>query len=108
MSTITNPSRLGSPAEALGIKWTACEEHAVQCHVLLCPEEDGGYSAHALKLPGVVSQGETEQEALDNIKAAFRDTIHVYREEGMDIPWSAVEMEDRPKGSKEKWIVVNA
>lgn len=77
-----------------------------ECRVLLSPEEEGGYSALALRLPGVVSQGETVQEALDNISEAFRGAVSLYLEEGNGIPWEAVEV-DRPKGWLERWILVD-
>lgn len=77
-----------------------------ECRVLLCPEEDGGYSAHALRLLGVVSQGETKEEALENIREAFRGAILAYRESGQTIPWGEFEI-DRPKDSIERWILVN-
>lgn len=77
-----------------------------ECRVLLCPEEDGGFSAHAMRLPGVVSQGDTMDEALVNIEDAFRGAIATYRDDQADIPWTDVDI-DRPKGTVEKWILVN-
>jgi predicted RNase H-like HicB family nuclease len=40
-------------------------------HVLLKPDEDGWIVAECPALPGCVSQGKTEQEALSNIKEAI-------------------------------------
>ncbi|HEY2415741.1 MAG TPA: type II toxin-antitoxin system HicB family antitoxin [Pirellulaceae bacterium] len=77
-----------------------------ECRVLICPEEDGGFSAHALKLPGVVSQGDTPEEAAERIGDAFRETLLVYQESGESIPWEQVVI-DRPKGSIERWILVH-
>lgn len=87
-------------------EWKEFDESAYECRVLLCPEEDGGYSAHALRLPGVVSQGDNVAEALENISEAFGSAISVYLECGEDIPWEERSM-DRPKGSIERWILVN-
>lgn len=39
--------------------------------VSLRPEKDGGYSVQCLELPQAISQGETEEEALSNIKEAI-------------------------------------
>jgi len=39
--------------------------------VQLVPEEVGGYSVFVPALPGCMSQGETKEEALDNIKEAI-------------------------------------
>ena len=77
-----------------------------ECRVLLVPEDAGGFSAHATQLPGLVSQGESEEEALENIREAFRGVASVYQETGR-IPWSPVEME-RSKDSLERWILVDA
>jgi len=44
--------------------------------VQLVPEEAGGFSVFVPGLPGCMSQGETEQEALNNI----RDVLPAYLE----------------------------
>ena len=38
--------------------------------VVLHPEEEGGYSAEVPALPGCISEGDTLEEALANIKEA--------------------------------------
>ena len=38
--------------------------------VVLEPQEDGGYTIYVPSLPGCISQGETKEEALKNIKEA--------------------------------------
>jgi predicted RNase H-like HicB family nuclease len=78
-----------------------------ECRVMLFPEETG-YSARAIRLPGVVSQGSTPEEALDNIKDAFQAVIQTYLEEDMQIPWTDSAIVERPKGCIERWILVNA
>jgi predicted RNase H-like HicB family nuclease len=40
-------------------------------HVVLTPDEDGWIVAECPALPGCISQGKTEQEALANIKEAI-------------------------------------
>ena len=77
---------------------------ALRCDALLCPE-DTGFSIHCLNLDGVVSQGETEAEAVENIKDAFRETVLYYREMKQVIPWHNVEMERAP-GCRTKFILV--
>jgi predicted RNase H-like HicB family nuclease len=76
-----------------------------ECRVVLSPEQCG-YSAHALDLPGVVSEGDSLEEALENVADAFREAILSYRDEQKDIPWKRVQV-DRLDGSKERWIIVN-
>jgi antitoxin HicB len=88
-----------------GVHWEE-PRRAFEVRVLLIPEEGGGYSAHALRLPGVVSEGETIKEALTNIEDAFRASIETYEEAGGPIPWGDADVERTPK-SIERWILVN-
>ena len=44
--------------------------------VVLQPSEDGGYTVWVPALPGCISEGETKEEALENI----REAIEVYLE----------------------------
>lgn len=44
--------------------------------VVLEPSEEGGYTVHVPSLPGCISEGETREEALDNI----REAIELYLE----------------------------
>ncbi len=44
--------------------------------VILEPSEEGGYTVHVPSLPGCISEGETLEEALDNI----REAIELYLE----------------------------
>ncbi len=64
--------------------------------VILEKEEEGGYSAQCLELPGAISQGETKEEALRNIKEAIELVIKVIQEEvtalGKTAEISAVEV----------------
>jgi predicted RNase H-like HicB family nuclease len=39
--------------------------------VVLEPSEEGGFAVHVPALPGCISEGETEDEALANIKEAI-------------------------------------
>jgi predicted RNase H-like HicB family nuclease len=36
--------------------------------VILEPQDEGGYTVQCLELPGAISQGETKDQALANIK----------------------------------------
>jgi len=52
--------------------------------VVLDPAEEGGFTVYVPSLPGCISEGETEAEALKNIKEAIElylepvedDTVH--------------------------------
>ena len=43
--------------------------------VVLTPQEEGGYTVQCLELPGAISQGETTEEAVNNIKEAIELVI---------------------------------
>ena len=43
---------------------------AMKLTVVLEPQEEGGFTVYVPSLPGCISQGETRQEALRNIKEA--------------------------------------
>jgi predicted RNase H-like HicB family nuclease len=51
----------------------------MSCRVVLHQSEEG-FSVWCPGLPGCVSQGETEQEALENIREAIEDCLHVANE----------------------------
>ncbi|MCH8062639.1 MAG: type II toxin-antitoxin system HicB family antitoxin [Chloroflexi bacterium] len=46
-------------------------------------DEDGMYIVECPSIPGCVSQGKSEQEALDNIKDAIRECLAVRSEQVM-------------------------
>jgi antitoxin HicB len=86
--------------------WNRVTPGTIEVRVYLEPEQDGGYSVWLPSLPGVVSQGETEEEALRHIEEAFRGAAEVYREEGRPVPWTD-EPEPRPSQAEERRILVN-
>lgn len=77
-----------------------------RCRVILCPEDDGGYSVLTWRLPGVASQGDTEDEAIANIAEALQAALQMYLEDG-SIPWQDIDDRDVPKNSIERWILVD-
>ncbi len=54
--------------------------------VVLYPGEDGFWVVECPSLPGCVSQGETRQEAIANIKEAIKLCIAVLEEGGLPVP----------------------
>ncbi len=54
-------------------------------------EEDGGFVAHVPALPGVIDQGETEEEALENVKEALEFTVTTMLEMHEEVPPSDAE-----------------
>jgi predicted RNase H-like HicB family nuclease len=61
--------------------------------VILEPCEEGGYTVYVPSLPGCISQGDTFEEAIENIKDAIKGWIEVSREYGDIIPPSDVIIE---------------
>ncbi len=56
-------------------------------------DEDGTYVADCSSIPGCVSQGETEEEALTNIQDAIRGCLEVRAELGMPLTVSSFRRE---------------
>ena len=59
--------------------------------VTLEKDEDGWYIVECPAIPGCVSQGRTEKEALENIKDAIVECLEVRAEEGLPSPSPSVE-----------------
>jgi predicted RNase H-like HicB family nuclease len=52
-------------------------------------DEDGAYVVECPAIPGCISQGDTEDQALDNIKDAIRGCLEVRAELGMPLTLTA-------------------
>ena len=57
--------------------------------VILEPQEGGGFTVLVPALPEVVTEGDTEQEALANAEEAIRAILAYRREQGMAPPSDA-------------------
>lgn len=53
---------------------------------ILIPNEDGSYSAEILEFSGCFAEGETANEAIDNLTNAALSWLEACIEEGLDIP----------------------
>jgi predicted RNase H-like HicB family nuclease len=49
--------------------------------VVLEPQKEGGFFVQCVELPGAISQGDSKEEALANIKEAIELVLEVQREE---------------------------
>ncbi|HEX9687969.1 MAG TPA: type II toxin-antitoxin system HicB family antitoxin [Thermoanaerobaculia bacterium] len=56
-------------------------------------DEDGIFVAECPAIPGCVSQGRTEEEALQNIQDAIRECLAVRAERGMPLTVATHEIE---------------
>ena len=54
--------------------------------VILEPEPEGGYVVHCPSLPGVVTEGETVEEALAMARDAITGYLESLRKDGLPIP----------------------
>ena len=54
--------------------------------VILEPNELGGYTVTAPLLPGCISEGDTKEEALANIREAIELYIESLQEDGEPVP----------------------
>lgn len=76
------------------VKWAEFQHNeSYRCRVVAIPEDCGGFSIFATELPGVASQGETIEEARDNIKDALIEAIRYYMSVGEDIPWGNADVQ---------------
>ena len=60
----------------------------VEYRVILISAEEGGYTVVVPALPGCVSEGDTEEEALENIRDAIVGWLAVARKHGPTLPAS--------------------
>ena len=81
-SILSNDSRTGFHVE--GVSLGAAGR---RCQVAVVREDDGGYSAIVLNLPGAGSCGATEEEALKNARDAVAGVVESYRDDGVEVPW---------------------
>ena len=66
----------------------------LKLHIYITPdEEDGGFIAECPDIPGCMSQGETEEEALKNIREAIELCLEVRKQEGLPLTVPVHELE---------------
>jgi antitoxin HicB len=58
----------------------------VSFSVILEPQQDGGFTVLVPALPEVVTEGDTEAEALANAEEAIRAVLAYRRDQGLTIP----------------------
>ncbi len=89
-------------------QWIEYPAGAYEARAYLIEEAEGGFSIYVPSLPGVASQGETELEAIENLREAFRGAVKLYHDNDEPIPWLArAEVEEKPANAKDRWIVVH-
>jgi predicted RNase H-like HicB family nuclease len=54
--------------------------------VVIYPGEDGYWVAECLSLPGCISQGETKEAAIGNVRDAIRVYVAALEQDGLPVP----------------------
>jgi predicted RNase H-like HicB family nuclease len=54
--------------------------------VVIYPGEDGCWVAECLSLPGCISQGETREAAIANVRDAIRVYVAALEQDGLPVP----------------------
>ena len=60
--------------------------------VIIYPGEDSSWVAECPSLPGCISQGETREEAILNIREAIEGYIAALEEDGLQVPEERFEL----------------
>jgi antitoxin HicB len=63
--------------------------NTISFSIVLEPQADGGFTVLVPALPEVVTEGETEQEALANVQEAIGAALAYRRDNGLIIPSDA-------------------
>lgn len=59
--------------------------------LVLTPQPEGGYTVVSPALPGLVTEGDSLEEALANAEDALRATLELYEDTGRVIPGDLVQ-----------------
>ncbi len=57
--------------------------------LVLTPQPEGGYTVTSPMLPELVTEGDTVEEALDNVKDALAAVVETYQDLGRPLPSSS-------------------
>ena len=77
-----------------------------ELRIALIPEKEGGFSAIARDLPGIASQGDTIEKAIENVREACAGALDHVRTNSVNIPWAIGHFE-APNHAKERWVLVD-
>ena len=55
--------------------------------IVLTPQPEGGYTVTSPMLPELVTEGDTLDEALENVKDALAAVIEIYQDTGQALPF---------------------
>jgi antitoxin HicB len=58
----------------------------LKCPLTLTPQPEGGYTVTSPVIPELVTEGDTVEEALDNVQDALRAVVELYDDLGKHFP----------------------
>jgi antitoxin HicB len=59
--------------------------------LVLTPQPEGGFSVTSPVLPELVTEGDTLEEALENVKDALDAVVEIYEDLGRRLDWQSFE-----------------
>lgn len=62
----------------------------IKLPLVLEPQPEGGYTVTSPLLPELVTEGDSVEDALENVRDALAAVVEIYRERGKDLPASVV------------------
>lgn len=54
--------------------------------LVLTPQQEGGYTVTSPALPGLVTEGDSLEQALENVEDALRATLELCEDTGRPVP----------------------
>ncbi len=69
------------------------EEKMMRLPITIYQDEEGWYVVECPVIPGCMSQGKTEQEAIENIQEAIQLCLEVRREKDLPLTIQSLEIE---------------
>lgn len=104
---MTTAINAGSETASSGFPPSICPLKTYDCELVFEKEDDGGYSVSVLNLPGAASEGDTLDEATDNIREAIRGLLDEYSASNMPIPWREIPADAMTNGAMHRRIFVD-
>ena len=81
---------------------------SVRAHLAIVKEADGSFSVVVLNLKGCGSCGDSEEDAVANVRDAVAEVVASYKDDNLDVPWVDIsEYDNIPQGANLKWIMVD-
>ena len=54
------------------------------------PQPEGGYTVTSPLLPELITEGDSTEDALENVRDALAAVVEIYREQGKELPATMV------------------